>query len=104
MKNIYPGLYHIGVTGTREGASDVQVDEAFSYLRATGIVRGERFGQRCVVHHGDCVGFDAEAAGMARELGMLVVSHPPIQETFRAHFPSDVECQRLGYHARDGSL
>lgn len=98
------GLYHIGVTGSRDGASAAQADETFFYLKSIVVFRWATRGQRCVLHHGDCIGFDAIAAEMGRVLGMLLVSHPPKPEEFRAHFPSDVECEPQSYYARDRAL
>lgn len=50
----------IGVTGTREGATDSQFIEVIEYLTSLGTDHE--------LHHGDCVGVDIEAASVAREL------------------------------------
>lgn len=36
------------------------------------------------VHHGDCVGADAEVHAVCAELGLHVVLHPPLNDTLRA--------------------
>jgi hypothetical protein len=36
------------------------------------------------IHHGDCVGADAQAHYIARELGLLLIGHPPINPRGRA--------------------
>ena len=36
------------------------------------------------LHHGDCIGSDAQAHKIARELGYRVVGHPPINSSKRA--------------------
>ncbi len=36
------------------------------------------------LHHGDCIGADAYAHGVAQELGITVVVHPPSNPTYRA--------------------
>lgn len=41
------------------------------------------------LHHGDCVGRDAHAHRLARQLGMLVEIHPPIYGSLRAYCEAD---------------
>jgi hypothetical protein len=36
------------------------------------------------LHHGDCVGADAEAHDLAREVGIKIVVHPPVGKERRA--------------------
>jgi hypothetical protein len=41
------------------------------------------------LHHGDCVGADAEAHEIARSLGAVVIVHPPIDVSRRAFCSAD---------------
>lgn len=72
----------IGVTGTRSGMNEKQVISLLSYL-AENFVKGSE------LHHGDCVGVDAQVADLANRLGYKIVCHPPILESLRANYPSD---------------
>lgn len=42
------------------------------------------FGPEVTLHHGDCVGSDAQADAIARELGARIEIHPPEREHMRA--------------------
>lgn len=85
----------IGVTGTREGATEYQLTELRSVLAE---LQGTEF------HHGDCVGVDAQAAAVAQELGYQIVCHPPESYDFRAYFPSDIMKAPAGYLERDRAI
>lgn len=65
----------IGFTGTREGMTAAQKEGVVRELIALGATE---------LHHGDCVGADADADLIAHELGLYVVIHPPVDETHRA--------------------
>ena len=60
----------IGFTGTRKGMTRAQRSGVsyWLWLRSYNI--------HCVVHHGDCVGADAEFHYMATKLGNAVIKHP----------------------------
>jgi len=65
----------VGFTGTREGLTPPQRAALREVLRALAPSH---------VHHGDCVGADAAAHGLARELGVAVELHPPSIPALRA--------------------
>lgn len=71
----------IGFTGTRDGMSESQKQA----LRVA-------LGSASEFHHGDCIGADAEADAIARQLGIAVVIHPPTDSSRRAFCvrPGDV--------------
>ena len=82
----------IGVTGTREGATEYQLNELRSVLQE---LKGTEF------HHGDCKGVDEQAAAIAKELGYKIVCHPPESDYLRAYFPADEMREPAGYLKRD---
>jgi hypothetical protein len=81
----------IGITGTREGMTDHQFEMVRQYLQG-------RYCEGAEFHHGDCVGVDAEAATLAKEIGYTIVSHPgPDNDGLRAYVPFD-ECKEPQTH------
>ena len=68
-------MTRVGFTGTREGLTPPQRAALREVLRALAPSH---------VHHGDCVGADAAAHGLARELGVAVELHPPSIPALRA--------------------
>ena len=71
---------NIGMTGTRFGLSEAQAAEFESMLRSLGVG---------TLHHGDCVGADADCHDIAEALGWKVVIHPPFMDKLRANKPSN---------------
>ena len=66
----------VGFTGTGKGMTDRQkktVTELLHSLSATEL------------HHGDCVGADAEAHKIAFDGGLAIVVHPPVNDVKRAN-------------------
>lgn len=55
-------------------------------------------------HHGDCVGADAQAAEIAREVGYLIHGHPPDKDSQRAFFPSDILYEPKPYLERNKDI
>jgi hypothetical protein len=85
----------VGVTGTREGATEYQLYELRRILQE---LKGTEF------HHGDCKGVDEQAAAIAKELGYKIVCHPPEKNYLRAYFPYDEAREPAGYLKRDRAI
>lgn len=71
-------MMHVGFTGTREGMT-VQQRLAVAELAA-------RFSHLVglTVHHGDCIGADAEFHSIMRGIGAFIVGHLPVDVQHRA--------------------
>jgi hypothetical protein len=84
----------VGFTGTQRGLSTAQA----AALRT--MLAGWPVGY---FHHGDCIGADAEAHAIARELGWKIVLHPPTIDTKRAHLEADcaIVCKTRPYLERN---
>lgn len=84
----------IGFTGTRFGISDNQYRELVKFLTDTDITE---------LHHGDCIGADAQAHAFTRIRKPLctIVVHPPKINMYRAWCEGDVVKEPLDYLTRD---
>jgi len=87
----------IGVTGTRNGMTDFQLDAVQQWLAAWPAPRGE-------LHHGDCVGADSQTAAIAHLHAYQIVCHPPVKNDLRAFFASDETREPLSYFARNRNI
>ena len=65
----------IGFTGTSSGMSEAQRAQVLAWLKELGGTQ---------LHHGDCIGADADAHTIARSLGLEVIVHPPTNDESRA--------------------
>ena len=81
---------HVGFTGSRDGMTAAQKQRLAEVLLPFDCL-----------HHGDCVGSDAEANGIAGKLGLRTEAHPPLCETLRAFCRSDIVHVPKGYHVRN---
>jgi hypothetical protein len=93
----------IGVTGTREGATEYQLKTVRNFL-ATMAYEVRNDGGVLELHHGDCIGVDEQVASIAKELGIRTVCHPPISDVQRAHHASDEWRLPKGYLERDRAI
>jgi hypothetical protein len=88
---------HFGFTGTQDGMNDAQKLALKDYLTREA-KPGDFF------HHGDCVGADEEAAEIARNLGMKIISHPPINRSKRAYVRCSQERESKQYLDRNHDI
>lgn len=88
----------IGFTGTIVGVTSERLSHLRSRL-ARALDRGFD-----TVHHGDCVGADAQFHDIAAGLGFCVVIHPPANPKLRAHKIGDSMMPELGYIARNHNI
>jgi len=65
----------VGFSGTRKGMTTLQLGSARELLNSLDPV---------AVHHGDCVGADADFHKLCRHQGIPIVIHPPTQDRARA--------------------
>lgn len=86
----------IGVTGTREGANNIQLKKVAEYMISLG--PGHE------LHHGDCRGVDVEIAAIAKHLGWQIVCHPPALKEQQGFFGGDEVRTPKGYLARDRQI
>jgi hypothetical protein len=87
----------IGVTGTREGATDGQ-------LIAVVCLFEQFVGQEVELHHGDCTGVDIEVAAIASTFGYKIVCHPPLKTELQGGFGGDEVREAKGYLERDRNI
>lgn len=71
-----PDAIPLGFTGTRDGMTQAQMQVVHSIL-LTGMVEE--------LHHGDCVGADAEAHALAQSESVPLVLHPPEDDEYQAY-------------------
>ena len=91
--------YKIGVTGTRKGMTEYQKLQLHDILTT---FRGKYFPLQ--FHEGDCVGADAESTKIAKKLGYIIYSHPPLKEDLRAWTEYDFEYSKKSYFARNRQI
>lgn len=65
---------HIGITGTREGGTELQLRTLRDYLYNRRRISLDEV----IFHHGCCVGVDKEGHNIAKDLELDVIGHPPV--------------------------
>lgn len=79
----------VGFTGTRKGMSIKQLSTFLHLMEAKSSGWTD---PQPVLHHGDCVGADQQADGIATQLGWYVVVHPPLDRRYRAYCQNPIMC------------
>lgn len=90
----------VGFTGTQKGMTLEQKAELEHILLGCllEVIFGSSF------HHGDCVGADAEASDIARNLEYRIICHPPLESSKRAFTASDFEFPKKSYLDRNRDI
>lgn len=89
----------VGITGTRYGLTTPQLRRL---CRALQSLRGVYFAETLV--HGDCLGADAFAHGVAGDLGFDVVLQPPTDHRWRAFCLGGRTRPERGYRDRNAAI
>ncbi len=87
---------NVGFTGSRHGMTPEQARTLEALL--SGIADKGEF------HHGDCIGSDAIAFALARDLGYSTVAHPGPVPKMRAYTESDVICRTDAFLWRNRAI
>jgi hypothetical protein len=90
---------HIGFTGTQEGLTTrqlIKLKRTLSDLTLLGTVM--------VLHHGDCIGADAEAHKIAKRMQYKIALHPPIEKRKRAFCFADIKYAERPYLERNREI
>ena len=88
----------LGITGTRMGMNEHQFNLVQDFL-IKNYCEGAEF------HHGDCVGVDAEAALVAKEIGYTIVGHPgPGEDGLRAFVECDQSKEPQSHFKRNRTI
>jgi hypothetical protein len=88
-------MVSVGMTGSRNGLTAEQRQAAADWLLTI---------QPEWLHHGDCIGADAELDGIARELDIQTCVHPPERSDRRAYCEGDVILEPLPYLMRNQGI
>lgn len=85
----------IGMTGNRNGMSEAAVETFKKYLETSKYTE---------LHHGDCVGADADAHDIAIFHGIPTVGHPPEKPELRAYKDCDELWPEAPYFVRNRAI
>lgn len=90
-------MKNIGTTGTRNGMTVEQFNKFTELMIKIA-------DNSVVLHHGDCIGADAEAHDICHHLGMLTYIHPPEKDELRAFKVGTMLAEPKGYFARNRDI
>jgi len=85
----------IGMTGSKTGMNDLQKKLFAEFVTLNSVVE---------LHHGDCVGADADAHNIAVACGVKIVIHPPVDSKLRAFCSEAIELPVKPYLARNKDI
>src|SRR5688572_10660246 len=85
----------VGFTGTRDGMTQAQKEQVHDLLVTL---------EATWLHHGDCVGADAEAHAIARAHGCRIYLHPPADPKLRAFCDFDESSHPKPYLVRNRDI
>lgn len=86
----------LGFSGTQRGATQAQLISMATCLRRL---------QPVELHHGMCIGADAQVNDLARALGILIVGHPPTnRDRMAIGLEIDIECKPRPYLDRNRDI
>jgi hypothetical protein len=83
----------VSFTGTQRGMTHAQKLEV-----------GRLIAESTTIHHGDCIGADAEAHHLAVSNGLRTVIHPPADSSRRAYLDADVIYKPKDYLQRNHDI
>jgi hypothetical protein len=90
----------VGCTGTRNALNQVQLDKIKLVLARIA----DHSTKPLELHHGDCVGADAQIAEIAKLCGFKLVVHPPVKSDLRAFHQGEESRPPLSYFARNRNI
>lgn len=85
----------VGFTGSRHDRPQATLDRLRAILVEWGVTEA---------HHGDCLGFDAQAHDVCTSLGIRTVAHPPTDPRMRAWKKADVILPERPYLDRNKDI
>jgi hypothetical protein len=98
-------IYHLGFTGSRDGMTSDQMRGVNNHLLHLFLVNDwAEGGFQVTVHHGDCIGADAEFHVIAAVTGCRTVAHPPSDDSRRAFCKADEIRVPKAYLDRDRDI
>lgn len=87
----------VGFTGTRNGLNNDQKVQIIEFLKHTNVTE---------VHHGDCVGADADFHDICQQFdsSIKIVIHPPIDSKLRAYKHGSITHRERPYLDRNQDI
>jgi hypothetical protein len=96
-------IIRIGYSGSRHGMTKPQLLGIYWYIARVKL-ENDSEDVTIEVHHGDCLGGDAQFHVIATVLGCRTVAHPPIDSRLRAGCQADEIRRPKPYLARDWDI